>query len=60
MATWLNGLRVMDWSDYRPLANNTRQAAYLRKGPISLQGHDPTTDFLFRNVCTAELPQKKD
>jgi hypothetical protein len=57
-ATWVNGLQVVDWTDHRPLAENARQGAYLKKGPISLQGHDPTTDLLFRNLRIAELPAK--
>jgi hypothetical protein len=60
LATWVNGLQVVDWTDHRPLADNARQGAYLKKGPISLQGHDPTTDLLFRNLRIAELPQKKE
>jgi hypothetical protein len=58
MATWVNGLQVVDWTDPRPLAENARQGCYLKKGPISLQGHDPTTDLHFRNIRVAELPAK--
>ena len=55
-ATWVNGLQVVDWTDNRPLAANARAGCYLKKGPISLQGHDPTTDLNFRNLRLAELP----
>jgi hypothetical protein len=56
LATWVNGLQVVDWTDNRPLADNAREGCYLKKGPISLQGHDPTTDLNFRNLRLAELP----
>ena len=55
LATWVNGVQVVDWTDNRPLAANARQGAYLKKGPISIQGHDPTTDLLFRNFRIAEV-----
>jgi 3-keto-disaccharide hydrolase len=58
LATWVNGVQVVDWTDNRPDANNARQGYYPKKGPISLQGHDPTTDLLFRNIRIAELPGK--
>ncbi|MFN4260458.1 MAG: DUF1080 domain-containing protein [Gemmataceae bacterium] len=54
-ATWVNGVPVVDWTDHRPLADNARQGCYLKKGPISFQGHDPTTDLSFRNIRIADL-----
>jgi hypothetical protein len=30
----------------------------LKKGPISLQGHDPTTDLSLRNIRIADLSGK--
>ena len=36
--------------------DNARNGCRLEKGPISLQGHDPTTDLSFRNLRIAELP----
>ncbi len=56
LATWVNGMQTVDWTDNRPLEENARKGAYLKKGPISIQGHDPTTDLLFRNFRIAELP----
>jgi hypothetical protein len=56
LSTWVNGLQTVDWTDNRPLNENARKGAYLKKGPISIQGHDPTTDLLFRNIRIAELP----
>src|SRR4029079_12399190 len=52
-ATWVNGVQTCDWTDNRPLAANARTGAYLKKGPISIQGHDPTTNLLFRNIRIA-------
>lgn len=57
-ATWVNGMQTVDWTDNRPLEENARKGAYLKKGPISIQGHDPTTDLLFRNIRIAELPAR--
>jgi hypothetical protein len=57
LATWVNGLAVVDWIDNRPLADNARNGCRLEKGPLSLQGHDATTDLSFRNLRVAELPQ---
>lgn len=54
MATWVNGFPVVDFADVRPKNENARNGAKLDKGPISIQGHDPTTDLSFRNVRLAE------
>jgi hypothetical protein len=58
-ATWVNGIQVTDWTDNRPLSDNARNGCRLEAGPISLQGHDPTTDLGFRNIRIAELPAGK-
>jgi len=60
MAVWVNGYQVSDFTDERPKSDNARQGAKLGKGPISLQGHDPTTDLSFRNIRIADLPRKAD
>ena len=57
IAVWVNGYQVTDWTDNRPLADNARNGCRLEAGPISLQGHDPTTDLSFRNIRIAELPK---
>jgi hypothetical protein len=59
LAVWVNGVQVTDWIDHRPLRDNARNGCRLEKGPISLQGHDPTTDLSFRNFRVAELPGAK-
>jgi len=56
MAVWVNGYQVSDFTDTRPASSNARRGAKLDQGPISLQGHDPTTDLSFRNIRIAELP----
>jgi hypothetical protein len=58
IATWVNGIQMVDWTDNRPDKDNARQGCRLEKGAISLQGHDPTTDLYFRNIRIAELPKK--
>jgi hypothetical protein len=55
VSTWVNGYPVVSWTDDRKPAENPRQGLYTKKGPISIQGHDPTTDLLFRNIRLAEL-----
>jgi hypothetical protein len=60
IATWVDGVQVMDWYDNRPVKDNARNGCKLDKGPISLQGHDPTTDLSFSNFRLAELPPMKE
>jgi hypothetical protein len=55
IATWVNGMQAVDWTDNRPLKENPRQGCRLDKGTISLQAHDPTTDLLFKNLRIADL-----
>jgi hypothetical protein len=56
IATWVNGIQTVNWTDNRPAADNGRNGFRAAAGPISLQGHDPTTDLSFRNFRIAELP----
>lgn len=55
MAVWVDGYQVTDFTDTRPANRSARQGTKVDKGPISLQGHDPTTDLSFRNIRIAEL-----
>ncbi len=57
IATWVNGVQQVDWTDNRPLKDNPRNGCRLEKGPISLQGHDSTTDIDFRSIRIVELPR---
>lgn len=54
-ATWVNGHPVMVWTDDRPKDENPRKGLRLDAGHLSLQGHDKTTDLLFRNIRLAEI-----
>jgi hypothetical protein len=58
ISTWVNGYQTVDWIDDRKENENPRQGYRAAKGPISIQGHDPTTDILFRNIRITELPAK--
>jgi hypothetical protein len=55
IATWVNGIQQVSWKDNRPSADNARKGCYLKAGPISLQGHDPTTNLSFRNLRVGPL-----
>ena len=55
IATWVNGYQTVDWTDDRKAEENARKGYRAGKGHISIQGHDPTTDILFRNIRIAEL-----
>jgi hypothetical protein len=59
IATWVNGYQTVDWIDDRPVNDNPRNGYRAAKGPLSLQGHDKTTDLLFRNFRIAEMPVEK-
>ncbi len=59
IATWVNGIQVVDWTDNRPVNDDARKGCCLESGPISLQGDDPTTDLCFRNIRITELPRVK-
>ena len=56
IAVWVNGFQVTDWEDEREPDPNPRRGRKTDAGPISLQGHDETTDLSFRNLRVAELP----
>jgi hypothetical protein len=57
VAVWVDGYQVSDWTDDRPAKENAREGKRLEAGVIAIQGHDPTTDFLFRDFQVAELPR---
>ncbi len=43
------------WTDERAKDENPRKGLRLDAGHLSIQGHDPTTDLLFRNIRLAEI-----
>jgi hypothetical protein len=59
LATWVNGVQVVDWTDNRPKSDNARTGCKLEAGHISIQGHDPTTDLSFKNFRIAEFAPGK-
>lgn len=54
-ATWVNGHPVVVWTDDRAKDENPRKGLRLDAGHLSIQGHDKTTDLLFRSVQIAEI-----
>jgi hypothetical protein len=57
MAVWVNGYQVSDWTDPRQTAESPREGRREGAGVIAIQGHDPTTNLLFRKIRAAELPR---
>lgn len=55
IAVWVNGYQVTDWTDTRAPHENPRAGLRLEAGTLMLQGHDPTTDILFKDLRLAEL-----
>lgn len=55
LSVWVNGFLTAEWDDKRPDHSSARQGKKLTAGPISLQGHDPTTDLRFRNLRVGAL-----
>ena len=56
MAVWVDGYQVSDWTDERAPSENAREGYRAGPGVIAIQGHDPSTNLLFRNIRAAELP----
>ena len=54
-ATWVNGIQVVEFEDTRPADDNPRKGLRLAPGPISLQGHDPTTEATFKSIKLTEI-----
>ena len=50
LMTWVNGVQVVDFVDTRPADENPRKGLRTSPGPISLQGHDPTTEAIFKSI----------
>ncbi len=60
MAAWVNGYQVSDWTDDRPPHENPRKGRRVEPGTIMIQGHDPTTNLSFRNLCIAEMAPRAE
>jgi hypothetical protein len=59
LAVWVNGYQTADFTDNRKANPSARKGSKVDKGPISLQGHDKTTNLSFRNIRIADLPKAK-
>ena len=57
LATWVNGVQQVDWTDNRPADDNPRKGYRAAAGAISIQGHDRTTDLSFRNIRIESMPK---
>jgi hypothetical protein len=56
IATWVNGMQTVAWTDPNPEGASVRnKQAVLKPGTMSLQAHDPTTNLDFRNLRVAGL-----
>ncbi len=56
IATWVNGVQEVDWTDERPINDNPRKGCRLEKGAISLQGHEAAVEDLdFANIRIQDL-----
>jgi hypothetical protein len=58
LAVWVNGYQTADFTDSRPPDKSARNGSKTDAGPVSLQGHDPTTDLSFRNIRIGALPRE--
>ena len=58
IATWINGYPESDFTDKRPPDPNPRNGSRLAAGPLSIQGHDKTTDLSLRNIRAVEMPPR--
>lgn len=56
-ASWVNGELVTVFTDTRAPHENPRKGLRTEAGHFSLQGHDPTTDLLFKDIRACELPK---
>lgn len=59
ISVWVNGFPVTAWTDNRPPSDNPREGLRTEAGTITLQGHDPTTDLLFRDLVASELGKRE-
>jgi hypothetical protein len=53
--TWVNGYPTVDWVDDRPADENPRKGLRTTAGHFSIQGHDPTTDIVFKDFQVHDI-----
>ncbi|MFT3880104.1 MAG: DUF1080 domain-containing protein [Gemmatales bacterium] len=56
-AVWVNGYQTADFTDTKPINKSARAGRKDDAGPLSIQGHDPTTDLSFKNIRIVALPK---
>jgi hypothetical protein len=57
MSAWVNGVQVSNWFDDRPPHENPREGRRLDAGTIMIQGHDPGTDALLKQIKIVKINQ---
>ena len=55
MISWVNGVQVAEFFDSRPPDDNPRKGSRTAAGPVSLQGHDPSTDATYFSLGIQEI-----
>ena len=55
-SSWVNGIQMTNWQDTRKPDENPRRGSKVGAGPMSLQGHDETTDISFGYFRVASYP----
>ncbi len=50
MSAWVNGVQVSNWFDDRQPDENPRKGRRLDPGTLMIQGHDPGTDALLKQI----------
>lgn len=56
MATWVEGVPVVTWTDTRASNDNPRKGLRTEAGTIMLQGHDPGSEVEFTALSICPLP----
>jgi hypothetical protein len=56
IATWVEGVQVVQWEDTRAPNTNPRKGLRTEAGTIMLQGHDPGTKIEFLGLSISPLP----
>ncbi|MBI5757859.1 MAG: DUF1080 domain-containing protein [Planctomycetales bacterium] len=54
IATWVNGVQLVDWTDDRTDHDNPRSGRRTKPGAIQLQAHDPGSDLEYRAIFAGE------
>lgn len=56
LATWVEGIQVVDWFDTRDPNENPRLGRRDHAGSLMIQAHDPDCRIRFRKLTVAKLP----